>query len=51
MPHNDSPNRRTSQSPFQIVCRMHPRGVYELMNLGRVEKISEDGEDFATTMQ
>jgi hypothetical protein len=27
--YNDSPNRSTRMSPFQIVYGMHPRGVYE----------------------
>ena len=34
-------------SPFQIVYGMHPRGVYELINLGKQEMRSADGEDFA----
>ena len=29
---------------------MHPRGVWELRNLGKLEHRSADGEDFATTM-
>jgi hypothetical protein len=32
--YNDSPNRSKGMSPFQIVYGMHPRGVYELRNLG-----------------
>jgi hypothetical protein len=36
--------------PFQIIYRMHPRGVYELRDLGKVER-SVEGEDFATTIQ
>jgi hypothetical protein len=30
---------------------MHPRGVYELRNLGKQELRSVDGEDFAVSMQ
>ena len=48
--YNDSPNRSTCRSPFQIVYGMHPRGIYELRDLGSTEKRSPDGEDFATTM-
>ena len=37
-------------SPFQIVYGMHPRGVYELRYLGKQEKRSAQGEDFAVRM-
>jgi hypothetical protein len=30
---------------------MHPRGVYELRNLGKMETRSADGEDFANVIQ
>ena len=36
--YNDSPNRSTGMSPFQILYGMHPRGVYELSDLGQLEK-------------
>ena len=29
---------------------MHPRGIYELRDLGEAERRSADGEDFATAM-
>ena len=48
--YNDSPNKSTCMSPFQIVYGMHPRGVYELRNLGGQERRSADGEDFASSM-
>jgi len=35
--YNDSPNRSTGQSPFHIVCGMHPRGVPELRDLGKLK--------------
>jgi len=38
-------------SPFQILYGMHPRGVFELNNLGKREMRSVDGEDFAVNMQ
>ena len=44
---NDSPNISIGMSPFQILYCMHPRGVYELRDLGQLEKRSADGEDFA----
>ena len=48
--YNDSPNRSTRLSPFQILYGMHPRGVYELRNLADLEHISVEGESFATTI-
>ena len=37
-------------SSFQIVYGMHPRGVYELRNLGRHDKRSVYGEYFPSSM-
>ena len=48
--YNDSPNRSTSMSHFHIVYGMHPRGVYELRNLGGKDRRSADGEYFASSM-
>ena len=48
--YNDSPNRITCMSPFQIVSGMNPRGVYELRDLGKQEKRSVEGEEFAISM-
>ena len=45
--YNDSPNRSTWMSPFQILYGMHPRGVCELRDLGQLEKMSVDGEEFS----
>ena len=42
--YNDSPNRSTGISPFKIMYGMHPRGVYELRDLGQLEKRSADGD-------
>ena len=47
---NDLPNRITGMGPFQIVYGMHPRGVYEHRDLGKQEKRSVEGEDFAFSM-
>lgn len=44
--YNDSLNISTSMSPFNIMYGMHPRGVYELRDMGWLEKRSADGEDF-----
>jgi hypothetical protein len=35
--YNDSPNRSTGKIPFQIVYKIHPRGILELRDLGRDE--------------
>ena len=48
--YNDTPNRSTRMSPFQIVFGMNPRGVYELINLGKQETRSEKVEEFAKKM-
>jgi hypothetical protein len=49
--YNDSPNRSTGQSPFQIMYGMQPRGVSELRNLEQSEFRSVGVEDFAAEMQ
>jgi hypothetical protein len=49
--YNDSPNRSTGQSPFQIMYGMHPRGISELRDLEKNEFKSVGVEDFATKMQ
>ena len=45
--YNDSPNRSRGMIPFQIMYGMHPRGVFELRDLGQLEKRSANGEYFA----
>ena len=44
--YNDSPNRSTGNSPFQILYGMYPRGVHELRDLGQLERRIADREDF-----
>ena len=41
--YNDSPNRSTRMSPFQILYGMHPREVCEICELGQLEKRRVDG--------
>ena len=48
--YNDSPNRSKGMSHFQIIYGMLPRGVYELRDLGKWERISAQGEYFAIGM-
>jgi hypothetical protein len=42
--YNDSPNRSTWLSAFQILHGMHLRGIYELRNLGKQEIRSVNSE-------
>ena len=49
--YNDSPNRSTGLSPFNIFYGINPVGVFKLRDLGMMEKRSADAEDFATDMQ
>jgi hypothetical protein len=49
--YNDSINRSTWQSPFQIVYGMHPRGVSELKYMEQTEFRSAGAEDFAEAMK
>ena len=49
--YNDSINRSTRKSPFQIVYGIHPRGVSELKDMEQIEFISASAEDFAEAMK
>ena len=49
--YNDSVNRSTGKSPFQIVYGTQPRGVSELRESGQVETSSAHAEEFAEAMQ
>jgi hypothetical protein len=48
--YNDSPNRSTVKSPFQIVYGMKPRGVSKLRYLEQSEFRSVGAEDFTAEM-
>ena len=48
--YNDSPNRSTEKSPFQILYGMQPMGVYELRDLEHSEIRSAGEEYFAVEM-
>jgi hypothetical protein len=48
--YNDSPNRRTGKSSFQILYGIQPRGVSELRELEQSEIISTGKKDFAAKM-
>jgi hypothetical protein len=49
--YNDSPNRITGQSPFQIMYGIQPRGVSEFRDLEQSEFRSAREEYFAAEMQ
>lgn len=48
--YNESPNKSKGLSPFWIVYSMHPRGIWELRDLGKQEMTSIDAEHFSTTI-
>ena len=49
--YNDSPNRSTGLNPFNIVYGIGPRGVFELRDLGMMEKRSANAKDFSLDLQ
>jgi hypothetical protein len=49
--YNDSINRSTGQSPFQIVYGMKPRGVSKLKDVEKDEFRSASAEEFAEVMK
>jgi hypothetical protein len=49
--YNDSPNRSTGKSPFQILYGMQPKGVSELRDLEQSEIKSAGEEYFSTKME
>ena len=49
--YNDSVNRSTGQSPFQVVYGMKPRGIYKLRDSGQTTTRSASAEEFAEAMK
>jgi hypothetical protein len=49
--YNDSVNRSTGQSPFQIVYGMQPRGISELRNSEQTTTRSTSAEEFVESMK
>jgi hypothetical protein len=49
--YNDSVNRSTGKSPFQVVYGMQPRGVSELRDLEQVATRSASAEEFVEAMK
>lgn len=49
--YNDSVNRSTGKTPFQIVYGIHPRGILELRDVNCLEKPSALADDFVNVMK
>jgi hypothetical protein len=49
--YNDSVNRSTGQSPFQVVYGMHPRGISKLRDSGQTATRSASAQEFAEAMK
>jgi hypothetical protein len=49
--YNDSVNRSTGKSPFQIVYGVLPRGVFELRDSEQTATSSASAEEFAEAMK
>ncbi|XP_059076725.1 uncharacterized protein LOC131875989 [Cryptomeria japonica] len=49
--YNDSINRSTGMTPFQVVYGVRPRGIMELRDVSHLEKKSALAEDFAKVMK
>jgi alpha-ketoglutarate-dependent taurine dioxygenase len=49
--YNDSVNRSTGQSPFQVVYGMQPRGISELRDSEQTATRSASAEEFAEAMK
>ena len=44
-------NRSTGKTPFEIVTRMHRRGILDLRDVAGEEKRSTAGEEFSDFME
>ena len=49
--YNDSVNKRTGKSPFQIVYGREPRGVSELRDSKQIDTSSASAGEFAEAMK
>ena len=49
--YNDSVNRTTGLSPFQIVYGTHPRGVMEVRDVKSMERTSAQASDFVEVIK
>ena len=44
-------NRSIGKTPFEIISRMHPRGISDLRYVAGEEKRSTAGEEFSDVME
>ncbi|GLJ56002.1 hypothetical protein SUGI_1202410 [Cryptomeria japonica] len=49
--YNNSVNRSTRTIPFEIVIRVHPRGILELRNINNEDERSAEAEEFVDHMK
>jgi hypothetical protein len=49
--YNDSVNRSTGKSPFQVVYGMQPRGIFELRDSEQTATRSASAEEFIEAMK
>lgn len=49
--YNDSTNRSTGLSPFEVVYGSHPRGIFELRDVQGLDKRSGHADTFAEAMK
>ena len=49
--YNNSVNKSIGKSPFEIITRMHPRGISYLRDVGGKEKRSTAGQEFVDFME
>lgn len=49
--YNDTINRTTGKSPFEVVYGVHPRGIFELRDLGSSAIRSGYAEEFSQSMK
>lgn len=49
--HNDSVNRSTGKSPFEVVYGMHPKGIMQLRDITNLQHKSGTSDDMAHSMK
>ena len=49
--YNDSTNRSTGRSPFEVVYSLHPRGILDLKDVDKLAGDSGYANDFSLSMK
>lgn len=49
--YNNSVNKSTRKTPFEIVTRVHPRGISELRDISMEDKKSAEEKEFIERMK